>query len=228
MLLQWVIGKTWSIHEHEESLEIQLTQLVLSENFKFNWHLLGEGSVGLQWCVRHENMETLLCLYSGSDGEERTRMYWHQHIVTTWVTRQPDDRRGSHIYNSHTSSTLGGVGTHGRCGTKAEDAVLQQAMYYKFLRMGPVFQSQQVWQYLPSPRMTRLHAFWSNTLSLRRKSTCYIILKSQRVKAKDKNSGMVSGFILLFKDLFILLFVYGWGCMCLWVPSTSKRGSLVP
>lgn len=39
-------------------------------------------------------------------------LYWHQYIVTIWVTRQPTDRWGCSIYNACTPlpSTLGGRG----------------------------------------------------------------------------------------------------------------------
>lgn len=61
------------------------------------------------------------------------------------------------------------------------------------------------------------------TQSLGGKSICYVILKSQRVKVKNRKSGMVFSFYF-FKDLFLLVL----GRVYMQVPSTSKRGPYDP
>lgn len=84
VFLQWVAGKTWTIREHGEFLEIQLTCLVLSENFTANWHLFGERECWPPGCMLPVTCKHCL-LFLGVTGEESVfGTYWHQYIVTTW------------------------------------------------------------------------------------------------------------------------------------------------
>lgn len=58
-------------------------------------------------------------------------MYWHQYIVTIWVTRQPTDRWGCSVSNTRAplSSTLRGRGCLPRAGSRSRSWYLTRTLY---------------------------------------------------------------------------------------------------
>lgn len=122
------LGRPVGVEERKEFLETLLTCSGLSEYVDIHWHSFWEGCDGLQWCM------PLMCLsfiLRVTVEESVFWRYWHQYIVTIWVTRQPTDRWGCSVCNAHSplSSTLGGWGCTPRAGSRSHSWYLTMTHY---------------------------------------------------------------------------------------------------
>lgn len=80
-------------------------------------------------CMCTQKLHSISSLFLSDTGKRVFWIYWHQYIVTIWVTRQPTDRGACSIYNTHIplSSTLDGYTPH--AGSKCRNCYLTMTHY---------------------------------------------------------------------------------------------------